>query len=100
MTAQSPPAPDDPPPKATLFCPACDHRSHVDGDWLVRETARGTRYRCPDCRTELTHRPAFEGSRPPRPGTHWPAVVRAWGDSVRTWQALCQRLTWLAVGRT
>lgn len=49
----------DVPPKATLFCPDCDHQSRVDGDWHVVETTRTTRYLCPDCGTEIAVRPTF-----------------------------------------
>ena len=46
--------PDDPPDdqarlKTTLFCPDCDHRSPVDGDWVLRTAADGYEYECPDC---------------------------------------------------
>jgi DNA-directed RNA polymerase subunit RPC12/RpoP len=49
------------PPKATLFCPECGHRSRYDGDWLVTETDSGRRYRCPECRATVTVRPTFGG---------------------------------------
>lgn len=52
------------PAKATLFCPECSHRSRYDGDWLVTETDDGRRYRCPDCRTTVTVRPAFDAGEP------------------------------------
>lgn len=47
-------------PKATLFCPGCDHESHVDGDWVVRTTAARITTECPDCGTRIDERP-----RPP-----------------------------------
>lgn len=61
----------DVPPKATLFCPDCDHQSRVDGDWHVVETARNIRYLCPDCGTEITVRPTLSS----RKRHHSPAVV-------------------------
>jgi hypothetical protein len=47
-------------PKATLFCPVCDHESHVDGDWVVRTTVARVTTECPDCGTRIDERP-----RPP-----------------------------------
>lgn len=52
MTSEEQPG-HDVPPKATLFCPGCDHRSRFDGDWTVARTARTVHYACPDCRTEI-----------------------------------------------
>lgn len=46
--------------KSVLFCPACGHESHVDGDWIVRDDAREVAYVCPDCTTVIESRPAFE----------------------------------------
>jgi hypothetical protein len=43
-------------PKATLFCPGCDHESHVDGDWVVRTTAARVTTECPDCGTRIDER--------------------------------------------
>lgn len=54
-------------PKATLFCPGCDHESHVHGDWVVRTGTRITT-ECPDCGTridERPRRPRSSGDRPP-----------------------------------
>jgi hypothetical protein len=51
-------SPDAPPPKATLFCPECPHRSHVTGDWHLVETAHGVRLVCPNCLATATVRPA------------------------------------------
>jgi len=42
--------------KATLFC-GCGHRSHVEGDWRVTETASERRYTCPACGGTVTVRP-------------------------------------------
>lgn len=42
--------------KAVLFCPACDHRSPIDGDWIVRERDASVEYRCPDCGNQVTER--------------------------------------------
>ena len=44
-------------PKATLFCPACEHEAHVDGDWVVRTTTARVRTACPDCGTRVDERP-------------------------------------------
>jgi uncharacterized protein YlaI len=73
----------DVPPKATLFCPECDHRSRFDGDWTVVRTARAVHYACPDCRTGITTRPtgrARSGSRSPAAAfwTAWRVGFRAW----------------------
>jgi DNA-directed RNA polymerase subunit RPC12/RpoP len=62
MTRSTPPT--RPPPKATLFCPECGHRSRYDGDWLVTETDGGRRYRCPECRATVTVRPALGADGP------------------------------------
>lgn len=59
MTRSSPPPCS--PPKATLFCPECGHRSRYDGDWLLTETDGQRRYRCPECRATVTVRPTFGG---------------------------------------
>ena len=78
----------DVPPKPTLFCPECGHRSCSDGDWRVVESHSGTRYLCPDCETELTVRPAF----PSRPGTRSVAVWGPW-DGFRAWLRLWRKTT-------
>ena len=70
----------DVPPKATLFCPECDHRSRVDGDWTVVRTARTVRYACPDCRTEITTRPTGRARSPAA------AFWTAWGVGFRAWR--------------
>jgi hypothetical protein len=39
---------DGPPGRnSVLFCPACEHASPVDGDWVLRERATGVEFRCP-----------------------------------------------------
>lgn len=48
----------DPPPKATLICPDCDHTSAPDGDWQHQRRLTKTVYRCPDCGTAVVSRPA------------------------------------------
>lgn len=73
----------DVPPKATLFCPECDHRSHVDDDWNLVRTVRAVHYVCPDCRTEITVRPAPVGASGSR--TRVPALWEAWGAGLRAW---------------
>jgi len=45
--------------KAVLFCPDCGHVSHVDGDWVRRESAGRTSYVCPDCGAVVVSQPAF-----------------------------------------
>lgn len=49
--------------KATLFC-GCGHRSHVEGDWRVTETASEHRYDCPDCGRTVTARPKIGAGAP------------------------------------
>ncbi|MDQ2052484.1 hypothetical protein RBH26_18635 [Natronolimnohabitans sp. A-GB9] len=44
-------------PKAVLHCFDCGHESHIDGDWIVRETDGCIVYRCPDCETTISVRP-------------------------------------------
>ena len=46
----------DIPPKSTLFCPDCGHRSRPDGDWRTVRTDGETRLLCPDCGTVVTVR--------------------------------------------
>lgn len=85
------PSERDVPPKATLFCPDCGHRSHVDGDWNVVETARTVHRVCPDCRTVIATRPTdLCGAVPRRGGTRSrPApLLEAWGAGLRA----CGRL--------
>lgn len=77
----------DVPPKATLFCPECGHRSRVDGDWNAVETVRALHLVCPDCRTEVATRPSDAGSPRSRsrsiaPREAWRVGLRAWG---RVW---------------
>ena len=78
----------DVPPKRTLFCPDCDHRSRSDGDWRVVESVRRTRYLCPDCGAELTVRPEF----PTGPGNRPAAVWRPWAG-FRAWLRLWRETT-------
>lgn len=61
-SSMRPPATDDRPStrKTLLFCPDCEHRSHVDGDWCVAETLAGTEYECPDCGTVIQVRPSLD----------------------------------------
>lgn len=69
---------DGPPDqKAVLFCPACDHQSHIEGDWIVRERATSIEYRCPDCEARITER---EREQPPiaRVWSAWIRAANAW----------------------
>ncbi|ARS91096.1 zinc ribbon domain-containing protein [Natrarchaeobaculum aegyptiacum] len=50
--------------KSTLFCPACDHQSPVDGDWVIDAGVDTERYVCPDCGYTLTERPRPRSARP------------------------------------
>jgi len=90
MTTTSSREKRDVPPKATLFCPACGHRSRFDGDWYVEERARDTRYLCPDCDTEVLTRttyptPTDRGSAR-SPDAFWARTWRRWAANLRTWQ--------------
>ncbi|MFC6719567.1 hypothetical protein ACFQGT_13745 [Natrialbaceae archaeon GCM10025810] len=55
---------DGPPPlKATLFCPACDHESPADGDWVRRVDGERVELVCPACETTIANRPLRERRR-------------------------------------
>ena len=45
--------------KTTLFCPACDHASPVDGDWIADDASAGRRLLCPHCGTVVVDNPAL-----------------------------------------
>lgn len=85
------------PPKGTLFCPECDHRSRFDGDWTVVGTAGTDRYLCPECGAEITRRPSPDtdhgtgvgvgiGNR--RAFERW---RRAWERGLRAWYGFWYR---------
>ncbi len=42
--------------KATLYCPACGHESHINGDWIVHVFANSLTYECPDCEAVIDSR--------------------------------------------
>ena len=72
----------DVPTKTTLFCPDCDYRSRIGGDWHVVETTRTVRYLCPDCETEIAVRPTFTS----RTGQHASAMfLQPWMNSIHVW---------------
>lgn len=48
---------DPPQSKATLFCPACDHESSIDGDWYRHVHRERVELVCPDCETTIADRP-------------------------------------------
>lgn len=73
------------PPKATLFCPDCGHRSRYDGDWHVLTRSGTLTLECPDCRTEISSR------EPARSLTSPAAVWDRWSETLRTWQTLWWR---------
>lgn len=75
---------DGPPDrKDVLFCPACEHASTTDGDWVVRERARSQEYRCPDCGARITERThEREHGREREQPTH--PVARLWSTWFRT----------------
>ena len=57
---------DDPPDlKGVLFCPDCDHRSALGGDWVVRGDGDAYEYRCPDCDASVLSQPVFESDSEP-----------------------------------
>ena len=61
---------DDPPDenrKGMLFCPDCDHRSPLGGDWETHAEADVYEYRCPDCGASVLSQPVFESELGPRP---------------------------------
>ncbi len=71
--------PDDAvPPKTTLFCPDCEYRSPVDGDWRTDASVTGRRLRCPACDAVVLERP--------RCGADWPwSLQRACAEGLRLW---------------
>ena len=81
MTSEEQPG-RDVPPKATLFCPECDHRSRFGGDWTVVRTARAVHYACPDCRTEIAARPTDRARARSPAAAFW----AAWGVGFRAWR--------------
>lgn len=72
--------PDSPPDKTTLFCPACDHESPIDGDWVVLERTNSIEYRCPDCEALLTERERGDEHEHERDRA---PLVRAWSAWIR-----------------
>ncbi|MFC6905614.1 hypothetical protein [Halalkalicoccus tibetensis] len=83
--------PDSPPDrKTTLFCPACDHQSPIDGDWVVREHTSSIEYRCPDCEALLTERKRESGHEHEHDHDRAP-LVRAWSAWVRAASAWFRR---------
>lgn len=60
-------------PKATLFCPECEHEAHVSGDWVVRATATRVTTECPDCGARVDERPRRPDRSTERPPAADPA---------------------------
>jgi len=44
------------PEKPTLFCPACDHRSHIGADWIESQIGSTRVLTCPDCGATIDER--------------------------------------------
>ena len=42
--------------KSVLFCPACGHESHVDGNWNVTADESGLQFACPNCGSVVASR--------------------------------------------
>ncbi|WP_267641753.1 hypothetical protein [Haloarchaeobius amylolyticus] len=86
-TIPSTPGASESRPKATLFCPDCDHASPADGDWVLVDHPSGTAYDCPDCETTITVRPTFDESdaRDGRAGLAF-APLAAWSDYLQAVQ--------------
>ena len=42
--------------KAMLYCPNCDHESHINGDWILEIRPDSVEYECPDCGTTINSR--------------------------------------------
>ncbi|WP_276273828.1 hypothetical protein [Haloarcula litorea] len=78
------PRSDDPPAKATLFCPSCDRRAHASGDWRTVRRGRRVRLRCPACGTDL----AVHRCRGPTASDLWSRNVAAWTAAARAWRRL------------
>ena len=91
---QSSAPPPSPPPKATLFCPSCDHQSHVDSGWQSDTSVTEVRYRCPECGTVVTTRPkssALGAESPPES-----VLVTCWetiSESTRVWSRFLDATT-------
>jgi ribosomal protein S27AE len=43
--------------KTTLFCPACEHASPIDGDWIMDDSVQRDRLLCPRCGTDIVDQP-------------------------------------------
>lgn len=76
------------PAKGTLFCPNCSYQSQYDGDWNVVESRQGSRFLCPDCRTEITARSPPESPSSP---SFAPVLPKMWGTNIR----LLQKVFWV-----
>jgi len=46
--------------QGVLVCHDCGHESHVDGDWVRRESTVRTSYGCPDCGAVVVSQPTFD----------------------------------------
>lgn len=46
-----------PPHKATLYCPTCNHESLVNGDWIIHVHSNYLTYECPNCGDAIESRP-------------------------------------------
>ncbi|MFC6988488.1 hypothetical protein ACFQJD_06765 [Haloplanus sp. GCM10025708] len=85
-----PPPARDAPAKSTLFCPDCGHQSRSDGDWNLVESARETRYLCPECEYTVTSRRLADGDVRRVLGP-WCFAWQTWEESVRIWQRFLRR---------
>lgn len=89
------------PPKGTLFCHECDHRSRYDGDWTLVATDGGTAHLCPECGATITVRPTFDDGRGPDGDLWrtWNAFSRAWGRVPRLAANACWRAASAPLGK-
>jgi len=46
-----------PPHKAMLYCPTCNHESLINGDWIIHIHTNYLDYECPSCGATIESRP-------------------------------------------
>ncbi len=46
-----------PPHRATLCCPTCNHESRINGEWIIHIHSDHLNYECPECGETIESRP-------------------------------------------